>query len=224
MKKPLISVIIRTKNNAETIARALDSTLKQTLSQNKFEIIIVNDGSRDTTIQKIKPYSEQINYHETSNLGAVQALNFGLEKATGKYYTILDADDALSHKALEQLLNKIQDTGASVVYGNYFEISESSQQKLLVDTSKNLFLSIAGGILFEKDIVLTCNKYDKSLFFPEYDLLIKIMKKYKIAHLNLPVYYYFRRQGSLTSSKDRVQSGINELRKKYNQDFPIRSY
>ena len=106
---PIISVIIRTYNREELISRALRSALNQTYSN--IEIIVVNDGSTDNTLVKLKSFDSQkvkIFSHET-NLGLVAALNTGFEKVSDRTFAIsfLDSDDTWAPEHLSVLINKL---------------------------------------------------------------------------------------------------------------------
>lgn len=103
--KPLISVIVPTFNRAKTIARTIDSILLQTYTN--FEIIIVEDGSLDETLEILKKYTDErirIIRHE-QNKGVTAAKNTGLNNIGGEWFTILDSDDEMIPQALEMMIN-----------------------------------------------------------------------------------------------------------------------
>lgn len=91
--KPLISVVIPAYNREVTIAYCLQSVLKQTYT--KFEILVVDDGSTDTTIEKIKQIvDKRIRIiRMPKNGGAQAARNLGIQKAKGQWIAFLDSDD-----------------------------------------------------------------------------------------------------------------------------------
>ncbi len=225
MKKPLISIIIRSKNSVDTLERVIDSVLSQKLTNATFEVIWVDDGSEDATVAKLVSCYPQVSLIETDSIGAVAALNEGLKHARGIFYTILDADDALPHQALQSLLNCISDDAlTAAVYGNYQEIGINLNQKKFISTANNMYHTIAGGIMFRLKNVAKSGYYDESLFFPEYDLLTKLQSNYRVVHCDKSVYYYFRRSDSLTSDSERVSQGLDQLFQKYKKQFPIRQY
>lgn len=88
---PAISVIIPTFNNAHLIGEALKSVYAQ--SFRNYEIIVVDDGSTDSTREMLKSHSERITYYHQENQGLAVARNVGLSLAKGAYVTYLDADD-----------------------------------------------------------------------------------------------------------------------------------
>ncbi len=90
---PLVSVIIPAYNTAEFIGETLESVFTQTCKD--FEVIIINDGSRDTAEleQAIAPFQKQLVYIRQDNKGPAGARNAGIRVARGKYIAFLDSDD-----------------------------------------------------------------------------------------------------------------------------------
>lgn len=221
----MISVIIRNFNNAPTIKRAIDSVLSQSLGLNEIEIVVIDDGSDDDSLAQILHFKKNIRFFQTKRLGAIKALNFGLRKSKGEFYTILDSDDYLPIDALKLLKKGLKkDYDAVCAYGDYYEFDFESSQRKYYSTKENIFLTVAGGLLFKTNIVAKLGYYDEQLFFPEYDILKKIVKEYKLVHVPEIVYYYCRCFGSITFNKKKVKEGINQLFRKYHEKLPIRRY
>ena len=89
---PLVSIIIPVFNCEKFIAQSIESVLSQTYKH--IEVIIVNDGSTDSSIQICQNYSdERITIINQKNSGIAKALNSGLKTAKGKYIARMDADD-----------------------------------------------------------------------------------------------------------------------------------
>lgn len=102
--KPLVSVIIPTYNRAKTIGRTIESILLQ--SYDNFEIIIVEDGSKDETISILQQYTDKrlrVICHDV-NKGVTAAKNTGLNNIRGEWFTILDSDDEIVPEALETMM------------------------------------------------------------------------------------------------------------------------
>ena len=95
-KTPLVSVIIPTYNRADFIEKAIQSVLNQTYSN--FEIIVVDDGSTDSSaqiIQKLAEKDHRIRYYKLEvNSGVSIARNTGISLVRGKYIAFLDSDDS----------------------------------------------------------------------------------------------------------------------------------
>ena len=100
---PTVSVIIPTYNLADYICEAIDSVLNQTFKD--FEIIVVDDGSKDNTREVLKKYVNKISYFFKDNGGIASARNFGIKRSKGDYIALLDADDIWMPDKLEQQIN-----------------------------------------------------------------------------------------------------------------------
>ena len=113
MHKPLVSVIVPSYNAENHIGRLLDSLLAQTYEH--VEIIIVNDGSTDSTKQIVMFYEKkflergfQFIYIEQENKGLGGAINTGLKHFHGEYLIWPDADDYLSADSIEKRVNFLE--------------------------------------------------------------------------------------------------------------------
>ena len=122
------SIIIPNYNKEKYIKRCLDSIVTQTLNKSKYEIILIDDGSTDNSLDIIKNYD--VTLLHTDRLRAGGARNKGLDIATGEYIIFVDSDDYLSNSyALEQLDNKIN--GEDVIYLNFTKIDFDGSSKLM---------------------------------------------------------------------------------------------
>jgi glycosyltransferase involved in cell wall biosynthesis len=98
---PLVSVIIPTYNRADFIIEAINSVLNQTYKH--FEIIVVDDGSNDNTVQVLAPYQDRITLITQKNGGISVARNTGIAASKGELVAFLDDDDRwLPHKLAVQ--------------------------------------------------------------------------------------------------------------------------
>lgn len=101
------TICIPAYNRAHTLLRTLDSVKKQAFSS--YEVLIVDDGSTDNTKEAVERYiaenglGDTFFYYRKDNGGKHTALNFGIEKAKGQFFVILDSDDWLTDDALEKL-------------------------------------------------------------------------------------------------------------------------
>ena len=103
-----ISVIIPVYNCEKFITSCVESLNRQTMPTDDFQIIFVNDGSKDGSgriCEKFAAENANITYFEKENGGVSSARNKGFELAEGKYIMFLDADDALGAKSLEAIYN-----------------------------------------------------------------------------------------------------------------------
>lgn len=109
-----ISVVIPTYNRASQIPAAVRCVLEQSLPP--YEVIVVDDGSTDTTADALAPFMERIRYIRTTNGGASAARNRGVLEAQGDWIAFLDSDDTWSPSKLQRQLECIERTGAKVCF------------------------------------------------------------------------------------------------------------
>ena len=116
MKDYLISLIIPCFNAAKTLPRTLNSVREQ--DYKNLEIIIVNDGSKDNTLEVATKYATidpRIRLITQENSGVSVARNNGLRNATGEYIMFLDADDNYTTPyAISNMMKRLQETGADM--------------------------------------------------------------------------------------------------------------
>lgn len=113
---PKVSLIIPVYNVENYIEKCLNSVVNQTLKD--MEVIIVNDGSKDLSKQKIQKYLEKypwIKYLEKENGGLSDARNYGMPYATGKYIAFLDSDDYVEETMYEEMYNIAEKENADMV-------------------------------------------------------------------------------------------------------------
>ena len=104
-----ISIVIPTYNRGNEVVRALQSALAQTYPDR--EIIIIDDGSNDDTVERLRPYQDQIRYVYQDNQGASAAQNAGIKIARGEYVAVLASDDLWEPTKLERQVRLLQDLG-----------------------------------------------------------------------------------------------------------------
>lgn len=100
-----VSIIIPVYNGSNFLREAIDSALAQTYKNT--EVIVVDDGSNDNgaTESIARSYGKRIKYYKKTNGGVATALNFGIEKMTGKYFSWLSHDDMYEKKKIEEQIN-----------------------------------------------------------------------------------------------------------------------
>jgi succinoglycan biosynthesis protein ExoO len=117
MASPLVSITMPAYNREDSIGRALDSALAQTFED--FEVVVVDDGSRDATLAVAHGYAERDPrvkvFRNERNLGIARTRNHALSRSTGRYITPLDSDDAFVPHRLERLVATAAETGADLV-------------------------------------------------------------------------------------------------------------
>lgn len=118
------SIIVPAYNVEKFIKQCICSLIAQNTVY-KYEIIVINDGSTDKTLDIIKNIQcDFLKVINKSNGGISSARNVGIENARGKYLIFCDADDFMEENALQNLISKAEDTGSDIVEGTYQYISE----------------------------------------------------------------------------------------------------
>ncbi len=113
---PLVSVIVPVYNMEQYVAECLDSIIHQTY--HNIEIIVVNDGSSDSSlaiVSEIAKQDQRITVIDKRNGGVSSARNAGISALNGKYVTFIDADDAIHPAYVETLVTDALRHGADVV-------------------------------------------------------------------------------------------------------------
>ena len=133
MKQVTLSVIVPVFNGEAYIDRAMKGILSQTLYD--LEVIVVNDGSTDCSLKKLKKWSEQdarVILVDKENEGVSIARNLGMNKASGKYLTFLDVDDYLEPDAYERMVDSLEKSGSQAALCSFFsEYKDEIEQVLL---------------------------------------------------------------------------------------------
>lgn len=114
--KPTISVLISSYNMGGTLPRAIDSIIAQTYTD--WEIIIINDGSKDNTAKNLRKYrfNHKVRiFTNPKNIGFIPSLNKGYEKIRGKYIARLDADDYSYPDRLERSIELLEKENLDLV-------------------------------------------------------------------------------------------------------------
>lgn len=142
---PVVSVVIPTYNYGRFIREAIDSVFSSSLSKDKLEIIVVDDGSTDDTQDKIRAYQDDIIYIQQKNCGKAQATKVGIDRATGKYLFNLDADDLFLPKKLETVVDCFESNPDLVHISHpaiYWDVNNNTKKiEPIPDWMKNTKLS-----------------------------------------------------------------------------------
>jgi glycosyltransferase involved in cell wall biosynthesis len=195
--KPLVSITICTYNRADMISKAIQSALEQTYEN--IEIIVVDDASTDNTEVVVKSIqSEKIKYFKNpKNLNIAGTRNNTVKYSNGKYIAILDSDDYwIDNEKIEKQVKFLEQNNECALVGSSAtqidkrdgvvgEIKnladdESIKNNLLV---RNEF--VHSTVLYRKKVIEEFGLFDKNKSpFEDYDLILKIGRKYKLANIN----------------------------------------
>ncbi|MBU2497048.1 MAG: glycosyltransferase [Nanoarchaeota archaeon] len=115
-KFPKVSIIVPAYNEEKTIKKTLNSLLNVNYPKDKLDIIFVDDGSKDNTLEKAKEYEKfGVRIFHKENGGKASALNLGLEKAKGELVAALDADSFVSKNSVMNMVGYFEDSEVMAV-------------------------------------------------------------------------------------------------------------
>lgn len=110
----LVTIAIASYNNAPYIERCIDSVIEQTYTQ--LDILIVDDGSKDDTINRLEAYKtdKRVRVISKENDGLSSARQMALREAKGEYICFIDADDYLVNNYVERMISKLLEDGSNI--------------------------------------------------------------------------------------------------------------
>ena len=206
-----VSVIVPCFNVSKYISKCIDSLLKQKTNIN-YEIILINDGSTDNTLDIINKYNDKkIIVINQRNKGMSGARNIGIINSRGKYLVFVDSDDYISENYLDELFKKAFNTGADIVGSEYktFDSNDKNIKKRIKFRNENDIKKMNGcfwGKIFIRDLFK--NIYEPEGYWYEDTIVRHILfpkaKKIKVID---SCYYFYRHNnnGIIRSSTKKIR-------------------
>lgn len=202
MLMPKVSVVIPTYNHARYLSDALDSVLNQ--SYPNLEVLVIDDGSKDGTAERVKPYRSKINYIYKENGGTSSALNLGLSLATGEYICWLSADDVfLEGKVSKQVGLMESDSNLGFSYTSFVVIDANGKKQYTVNSAyfsdrREMVIKLMEGcfingssVMMRSSALKHIGNFDESLpQAHDYDLWFRFLRHYSCGFLNEPLLAY----------------------------------
>lgn len=217
---PKVSVIVPVYNVEQYLNKSLDSLVNQTLDD--IEIILVNDGSTDKSLDIIKNYYEKhqdkIKYYTKENGGMSDARNYGLNKACGDYIAFVDSDDYIEKDMLNKMYQKAKEADydivfcdTNIIYPDNTILKESELKKdiksLTLSDKKDLILNcypVVWNKIYKKSFLDTVKFEDDGLFkkgvwFEDVRMLYKMIPFLNnCGYVNEAFYNYIQHPKSIT--------------------------
>ena len=219
--KPKVSVIMAVYNSSKYIKPAIESVLDQTLQD--FELIIVNDGSTDNSIEIINSYKDdRIKILSQNNSGAASARNNGINQSQSNYIAIQDSDDISYKYRLEKQYDYLDNNKEYILVGGNADIIDCNgiyiyssnvvlSNREIKNNIKNMPL-FHPSILFIKKYILEVGGYPEYLRSDEDIVLInKLKNKGKMANLPSKIIQYRVTPASLTQRNNFIDGKLNEI-------------
>lgn len=238
----MVSIILPVFNAERFLSQCLDSILRQTYQE--WELIAVDDGSKDGSIEILKSYEKRdnrIHIISKENEGVSIARNVALEQTHGDYIYFVDSDDIVMHEALMILVKAMDSSNATFVKSDFLPIDEQGKQVFInkkqvirrrydgrVMDSEKFFKKILmkeyflWTCLFQKDIIVKnhiqfiphCRLMEDAAFVADY-LLYSDRNVYKDAC----VYGYRKYEGTVSAVNKDYTEDMN-LIKKHIKQYP----
>ena len=232
--QPLISIIVPFYNVEDYLERCLDSIVNQTYKN--LEIILVNDGSTDSSLDICKRYfnnDSRIKIVNKKHGGVSSSRNAGLDAVTGDYIGFVDSDDYIDENMYMELYNALIENNCDIatcyfyrVYGDEFYTDDNFEFDKIIFNREDAMKSI----LLDKElrVYLWTKLYSKKVFdnvrFPinrEYedvDVSISTLENIdKVVFINKMLYFYVRREFSIDSNYNdkNVKDSLEMTFKRY---------
>ena len=233
---PSVSVIIPTYNCAHLINRAIQSILNQTYQD--FEIIVVDDGSKDNTEEVVKGFKDKrIRYlRHDKNMGEGATRNTGIKASRCEYIAFQDSDDECFPEKLEKQMKVFEKQSSKVgmVYTNMYRIDKRGKKHsfktpaIMPDDGfvyrraldyQLLCIGVGTAIILKK-----CFKkvglFDERLpYYVDMDFFIRLSKYFYFYHISEPLYKYYATERSLSSNPKSLATSRKMILAKYFDDI-----
>lgn len=214
---PQISVVIPVYNGERTILETIASVQQQTFSN--FELIIINDGSTDRTLELVNSVEDpRIKIFSYSNGGLSVARNRGISHATGEFITFTDADDLWTPDKLELQLAALQehpDAGVAYSWTYYMdEKGESFHTSSTVLFEGNVhanlllgnFLESGSNPLIRREAIESVGEFDSTLRYCEdWEYWLRLASRWPFVVVPKQQILYRQTSGSMSSNIDVVE-------------------
>jgi glycosyltransferase involved in cell wall biosynthesis len=224
---PKVSVVIPTYQSAKYIQEAIDSILNQAYKD--YEIIVVDDGSTDDTIQVLKKYGTRIKVIRQENRGAANARNRGILASCGEYIAFLDSDDVWMPNKLELHINILENnpeigivfSDVICVFGDrktkYFNFRNPHSGEVYIHLFIRNFIPMSAAVV-RKKCFEEVGLFDESLSASEdHDMWLRIARFFKVDFIDEPLahaHISVVREQRMSSYEIVLQESNIELRKK----------
>jgi glycosyltransferase involved in cell wall biosynthesis len=214
-KEPLISVVVPVYNGEQYVVPCIENLLSQTYRH--LEIIVVDDGSTDRTLELAHRYPVRVLAQEKRGVSA--ARNAGMDAATGVYLHFMDVDDALNEMFYEKMLAAITGTDADVacccmIHGlKPHRTTFFPERQSFTDANDKFRITYAGRwgnvcrYLFRTDFLRANRLRFEEFLIAAEDLILVIQAVFlsrKLVTVPGAVYTYIRRENSTMTRTDRA--------------------
>ena len=192
-----VSIIIPVYNGEKYIREAVDSALNQTYKD--FEIIVIDDGSKDNTPNILENYDNKIRWKSQKNKGQAFAINEGINMAKGKYIAYLDADDVCLPERFENQVKYLDEhSNVGLVYSDRYQINENGIiQRVIKSQPHDNFVLLQNNyiprsaVMHKRECLNEVGLFDESITGDDdWDMWIRISEKFEMGYIGKPLVKY----------------------------------
>lgn len=227
---PLVSILCLSMNHESYIEKSAASVINQTYPN--LEIFYVDNFSADASFEKAdalfkasgRPYK---GFKREKSYGISANVNFMLSQASGKYISLLSADDWWDLTNIEEKVsffekNKQYGMLHGAGYICYYDTGEIVKENILNDNSGWLLKEVVArnfvntnGAIIRKDVLDDVGFFDENSNLEDWDMWIRIAEKYPIGFFPKPLTYYGKQHANLSDNKAYMKEGYEYIFKKY---------
>lgn len=214
---PIVSIVMSVYNGERFIRESVDSILNQTFRD--FELIIINDGSSDKTMEILKSYNDnRIILIIQKNMGLAKALNNGIAMAKGRYIARQDADDKSDLDRLEKQVNYMEANLSVGLLGTMFKVIDENgtfqrnsclpvEEEIIKERLIEINQFCHGSVMMRKEALEKVGVYrDYFKYAQDYDLWLRISESFQVSNLPEPLYCYRELRNAISSNHIVKQS------------------
>ena len=220
---PKFSIIIPVYNTEKYLDKCLNSVLKQT--NQDYEIIVVNDGSTDKSLDILNKYKDELIIINQENRGLSVARNTGVKKASGKYLIFIDSDDYIENKLLEKI-DQVSKNNPDLIRFGLSEINNEVKNEVngprfnnlngyeaFKEIVKNKYVEPAWLYAYRKDFYIKNNfEFVPNMYHEDFGIIPKIIiSAEKVTSIDYCGYNYVLRENSITSDPTKKLKRANDF-------------
>ena len=222
MEKPLISFILTYYNlPVNMLCQCIDSMMALSLTPEEREIIVVDDGSKDSPVNSLMKYGDDITYIRQRNQGLSEARNTGIQMAAGQYLQFVDGDDLLNKDAYEHCLQIAKTQNPEMVVFDFsstpttaLDYKDQPSQSGSHYMRHNNIHGMACGYLFKRS-VLGDMRFTPGIYHEDEEFTpMLLLRAENIIVTSAQAYCYQERPDSITnlSNTNNQQKRLNDLK------------